>query len=73
MSSLDEWTARPTVHKDVSRSRRFSLETAVPDAFLPAFAEAVRDYAAFTGCHEVEVGKVVPAGLSAEFRRLFAH
>lgn len=49
------------------------VETAVPDAFMPAFREAVQDYAAFTGCHEVEVGKVVPAGLSGEFRRLFAH
>ena len=48
-------------------------EKAVPDAFLPAFAEAVRDYAAFTGCHEVEVGRVVPAALSVELRRLFAH
>lgn len=49
------------------------VETAVPDAFMPAFREAVQDYAAFTGCHEVEVGKVVPAGLSVEVRRLFAH
>ena len=49
------------------------VETAVPDAFMPAFREAVQDYAAFTGCHEVEVGKVVPAGLSGEFQRLFEH
>ena len=49
------------------------VEAAVPDAFMPAFREAVQDYATFTGCHEVEVGKVVPGGLSGEFRRLFAH
>ena len=49
------------------------VEAALPDAFLPAFAEAVWDYATFTGCHEVEVGKVVPARLSGDFRRLFGH
>jgi hypothetical protein len=47
------------------------VETAVPDAFMPAFGEAVRDYAAFTGCHEVEIRKAVPVGLGGEFRRLF--
>ena len=49
------------------------VEATVPDAFMPAFGEAVREYAAFTGCHEVEVGRVVPARLSGEFRRLFGH
>ena len=47
------------------------VEATVTDAFMPAFADAVRDYAAFTGCPEVEVGKVVPAGLRGEFQRLF--
>lgn len=49
------------------------VEAALADGFMPAFAEAVRHYAAFTGCSEVEVGRVVPADLRGEFHRLFGH
>lgn len=49
-----------------------AIERAVPDAFLPAFASAVREYAAFTGCTEIDVGKVAPKRLAAAVRGLFA-
>ena len=48
------------------------VERAVADAFLPAFANAVREYAAFTGCTEIDVGKVAPKRLAATARGLFA-
>ena len=48
------------------------LESAVEDAFLPAFASAVRDYAAFTGCDEVDVGQVLPAKAKSAIKRAFA-
>ena len=47
------------------------IERDVPDAFLPAFASAVHEYAVFTGCEDVEVAKVVPGRLAATVRRLF--
>ena len=43
----------------------------VPDAFLPAFAAAVTEYAAFTGCEAVEAARVSPATLAPPIRRLF--
>ncbi len=42
------------------------------DAFLPAFADAVREYARFTGCDAVRVGKVAPGRFAAAVKRLFA-
>ena len=47
------------------------LEADVPDPFLPAFATATLDYAAFTGCGHVQVGKVSPDYLAAPIKRLF--
>ncbi len=47
------------------------LEDDVPDAFLPAFASAVGEYAAFTGCPAVEVGTVSPPALGDPIRRSF--
>lgn len=41
------------------------------DALLPALATAVREYAAFTGCADVQVRDVSPAAFSAPFQRLF--
>ena len=43
----------------------------VPDAFLPAFAEAVTSYVAFTGCMEVTVAQAQPRTMLAPVRRLF--
>ena len=48
------------------------LEDDVTDAFLSAFGEAVVDYAAFTGCTDVEVGKVSPRSWLQPARALFA-
>ena len=48
------------------------LEGDVTDAFLSAFGEAVVDYAAFTGCAGVEVGKVSPRSWLQPARALFA-
>ena len=48
------------------------LEGDVTDAFLSAFGEAVVDYAAFTGCTDVEVGKVSPHSWLQPVRALFA-
>ena len=48
------------------------LEEDVPAAFLPAFAAAVADYAAFTGCAGIEVGNVSPPALTTPIKRLFA-
>ena len=42
------------------------------DAFLPAFADATREYAAFTGCDVVHVGEVAPRGFAGVVKRLFA-
>ena len=36
------------------------IERDVPEAFFPALAAEVSDYAAFTGCAEVGVGRVAP-------------
>ena len=44
----------------------------VPDAFLPAFAEAVTNYAAFTGCREVAVTQTQPRTMLGPVRRLFS-
>ena len=56
--------------------RRFEIKALylddVPEAFLPAFAAAVAEYAAFTGCDEVAVTKVLPRAMQAPVRRLFA-
>ena len=59
------------------RESRFEIKTLflegdLPDAFLPAFAAAVKEYAAFTGCAEIEVGRVSPRTSTAPVRRLFA-
>ena len=48
------------------------LDSDVEDAFLPAFASAVRDYAAFTGCDEVEVRRVLPAKAKSAIKGAFA-
>ena len=48
------------------------LERDVPEAFLPAFASALRDYAAFTGCDEVQVRKVSPRSATSAIKGLFA-
>ena len=48
------------------------LESDVEDAFLPAFASVVRDYAAFTGCDEVVVRRVLPAKAKSAIKRAFA-
>lgn len=40
------------------------------DDFLPAFAAAVADYAAFAGCDAVTVGRVFPAGMASAVRTL---
>ena len=48
------------------------LDGDVSDAFLAAFREAVVDYAAFTGCEEVEVGQVSPRCWLRPARTLFA-
>ena len=47
------------------------LEAEVPDAFLPAFAEAVVDYAGFTGCGEVQVRAVTPGKWTRPVERSF--
>ena len=41
------------------------------DAFLAAFGDAVRDYAAFVGCQQVSVGSVSPRALAQPVKRLF--
>ncbi len=46
-------------------------EAMASDALLPALATAVREYAAFTGCGEVQVRQVSPAAFSAPFQRMF--
>ena len=48
------------------------LDDDVPDAFLPAFRDAVVHYAAFTGCDAVAVGGVSPRTLARPVKRLFA-
>ena len=47
------------------------LEREPPDAFLPAFASAVFEYAAFTGCDEVQVGRVRPGKWAKPLKDLF--
>ena len=47
------------------------LDGDVTDAFLSAFGEAVVDYAAFTGCMEVEVGEVSPRSWLQPVKALF--
>ena len=47
------------------------LDGDVTDAFLSAFGEAVVDYAAFTGCTEVEVGEVSPRSWLQPVKALF--
>ena len=44
----------------------------VPEDVLPAFRHAVVEYAAFTGCADVAVAKVLPPAMLAPVRRLFA-
>ena len=48
------------------------LESDVEEAFLPAFAGAVRDYAGFTGCDEVDVRQVRPAKHKGAIGQAFA-
>ena len=45
--------------------------TELPEEFLPAFAAATAEYAAFCGCDEVAVGKVSPATMAAPIKALF--
>ena len=47
------------------------LDDDLVDAFLPAFRDAVTDYAAFTGCRDVSVGEVSPTALAQPVKRLF--
>ena len=47
------------------------LNDDLADAFLPAFRDAVTDYAAFTGCRDVSVGEVSPTALAQPVKRLF--
>lgn len=51
--------------------RALFVEAELPETFFPAFAGAVNEYAAFTGCHTVEVGNVLPRQLSGAFSQLF--
>ena len=51
--------------------KKLFLDDDVPDAFLPAFRNAVADYAAFTGCQAVTVGAVSPKALTPPLKRLF--
>ena len=48
------------------------LSDASPEEFLAAFRNAVVDYAAFNGCADVEVGKVLPRPWLQPARALFA-
>ena len=48
------------------------LERAVPEAFLAAFSKAVFAYAAFNGCSEVRIGRVLPSRFAAPIGNLFA-
>lgn len=43
-----------------------------PDEFLTAFRQAVIDYAAYTGCAHIEVGRVLPRPWLQPARALFA-
>ena len=45
---------------------------ASPEEFLSAFRQSVVDYAAFTGCTDVEVGRVLPRSWLQPVRALFA-
>ena len=45
------------------------IEQDVPEAFFPALAVEVSDYAAFTGCAEVIVGRVAPGKFRAPVER----
>ena len=47
-------------------------EATASDAFPSAFAAAVREYAAFTGCGEVQVRHVSPPAFSRPLKQLFA-
>ena len=47
------------------------LEREPPEAFLPAFANAVSEYAAFTGCSEVRVGRVLPGKWAKPIKDVF--
>ena len=49
--------------------RALFIEQAVPEAFFPALAAEVSDYAAFTGCVETTVAKAVPGTCRAPFER----
>ena len=49
--------------------RALFIEQDVPEAFYPALAAAVSDYAAFTGCAEVSVTRVTPGRLRAPVER----
>ena len=61
-------------HRPASRFeiKALFLERDVPGAFLPAFGQAVVDYAAFNGCAEVEVGDVSPRIWRQPISNLFA-
>ena len=49
--------------------RALFIEQDVPEAFFPALAAEVSDYAAFTGCAEVGVGRVIPGKYRAPVER----
>ena len=51
--------------------KALSLESDIPEPFLPAFASAVTDYAAFIGCGSVTVTAVTPAAWRQPVRALF--
>lgn len=48
------------------------LEDEIPEPFLDAFATAVADYGAFTGCRDIAVGTVSPSAWRDPVRALFA-
>ena len=47
------------------------LEAEVPERFLGAFASAVVDYAAFTGCQDIAIRTVTPGSWRQPVRALF--
>ena len=51
--------------------RALFIERDVPEAFFPALAAEVSDYAAFTGCAEVSVTRVTPGKLRTPVERCF--
>ena len=62
-------------HRDSGRFeiRRLHVERPLPEAFDPAFADAVWDYARFTGCDDVQVSTVTPARDKPRIERCLMH